>query len=213
MFKKQKCGKCGKKTSDSYSFCPYCGISLSSEENWGMLGKNDFLQENMKLPVGFNSIFNFLIKNLDKQFSQIQKDNLNVKKTGVSIDISSLGNGVPKINIKTFGNNFPDKAVAKKTKEEKSKSFSEENIKKFLKFKREEPKSEIRRFSDKVVCEIELPGVKSMENISITKLENSIEIRAIAKEKAYLKILPINLPLMDCFLSEGKLVLELEAQN
>lgn len=216
MFRKKECQKCGRKMNEGYDFCPYCGnhSGSSRNEDWGMLGKDDFFNDigNAKLPMGFNSIFNFLMKNLDKQFSQMQKNTSEVEKKGISIDISNTGDGVPKIKIKTFGGNeMQNKKPVQKIKEAKSKNFSKEDVKKFLKLKRVEPKSEIRRFSDKVVYEVELPGVKSMEDVSVLKLENSVEIRAMAKEKAYVKILPINMPLINYSLAEEKLILELKA--
>ena len=45
MFSKKKCKKCGNKVSESYSFCPACGTKMDSDENWGMLGRNDFFEE------------------------------------------------------------------------------------------------------------------------------------------------------------------------
>ena len=58
-----------------------------------------------------------------------------------------------------------------------------------------------------------MPGVKSIKDLSIVKLENSIEIKAIAGKKAYVKLIPINLPVSDYNFSNGKLVLELEAKG
>ena len=212
MFKKQKCGRCGKKISDNYSFCPYCGNHLN-EEDWGMLGKTDFVNpensNNMGFPPGINSIFNFLMKNLDKQFSQ--GNDLKNKK-GISISISS-GGGNPKINVTPFGESQNlEKEKSKKIKEISLKKFSEDNIKRFQSLKRTEPKTDMRRFSEKVVFEISLPGVKTTDDISITKLENSMELRAIAKSKAYFKIIPLNLPIINYTLEKGKLVLELKAE-
>ena len=54
-----------------------------------------------------------------------------------------------------------------------------------------------------------MPEVKSFKDILINKLENSIEIKAIGKTKAYFKIIPINMPIVSQNLSQGKLVLEL----
>ncbi len=67
--------------------------------------------------------------------------------------------------------------------------------------------------ADKVIYEIEMPEVKSMKDISIVKLENSIEIKAVSKKKAYIKLIPINMPITNYQLEKGKLILELEAKN
>lgn len=221
FIKKKKCEKCGKKIDEKYSFCPYCGDRKDSENetDFGMLGKNDFmpLTNEIKLPFGFNAIFNSLVKNLSKEFEEQMKQELSqgkekkVKKDGISISISTFGNGAPKIKVAPMGNSNPH--IQKEPEKTTHKNFTKEKIKKFSELKREEPKTNIRRLSNKLVYEIEMPGVKSIEDISITKLENSIEIKAIGKEKAYAKIIPINLPIKNYGLSEGKLVLELGIKN
>jgi HSP20 family molecular chaperone IbpA len=221
MFKKKKCGKCGKKIGEKYSFCPYCGSQISSEndEDFGMLGKNDFmpLANDLKLPFGLNAIFNSLMKNLSKEMEEQMKSNFaqeqpkKVKKDGISISISTFGNGAPRVNVTPMGN---QKIEQEKPNEKiKQNNFTKEKIKKFNALKREEPKTNIRRLSNKLVYEIEMPGVKTIEDISISQLENSIEIKAIGEKKAYGKIIPISLPIKNYDLSEGKLILELGIKN
>ena len=221
MFKKKKCEKCGKKIGEKYSFCPYCGNQISSEndEDFGMLGKNDFmpLANELKLPLGLNTIFNSLMKNLSKEMEEQMKGNFpqeqpkKTKKDGISISISTFGNGAPRVKVTPMGN---QKVAQEKTNEKiKQNNFTKEKIKKFNELKREEPKTNIRRLSNKLVYEIEMPGVKTIENISITQLENSIEIKAIGDKKAYGKIIPISLPIKNFDLSEGKLILELGIKN
>ena len=78
---------------------------------------------------------------------------------------------------------------------------------------RETPKTNIRRFSNKIVYEINVPGVNSVDDISIIQLENSIEIKAVSKEKSYAKILPINLPIVNYGFDNQKILLELEVQG
>ena len=67
--------------------------------------------------------------------------------------------------------------------------------------------------SNKVIYEIELPGVKSTEDVSIIKLENSIEIKAVTKDKSYFKLLPIKLPISGYKVADEKLILELSARD
>lgn len=212
MFNKKKCKKCNGNIKGNYEFCPYCGNSLNENtENWGMLGKNDFsyATNEVNFPRGFNMIFNSLMKDLNKQMREFGKEenkNNNIeKKNGISISISSFGNSPPKITVKKFGEKPIHKEPIKKIPQ---KMFTQEKIKKFSNLPREEPKTSIRRFADRVVYEVEMPGVDSPDNISIIRLETSIEIKAIGKNKAYSKIIPINLPIVNYVLVEGKLVLE-----
>ncbi len=225
MFKKKKCGKCGKKIGEKDNFCPNCGFRNNSEnrEDFGMLGKNDLMPSlnEIKLPMGFNAIFNSLMKNLSKELDGQLRSNLmneremsttkNVKKEGISISISTFGNGPPKISVNQMGDS--QRIPIEKEKQFKQNIFTSEKIKEFASLSKEEPKTNIRRLSNKVVYEIEIPGVKSIEDVSIMKLESSIEIKAISKKKAYAKVIPINLPIKKYNLSDGKLILELGIKN
>lgn len=224
MFKKKNCKRCGNKINGRYDFCPHCGNPLNEnfEEDWGMLGKNDFIPLNNEInfPVGLNRIFSSLIKNLGKELNRelgtldkktvIPKEK--VRKRGVSIRISTSGNKPPEIEIDSFG----DDQEAKNRKEKKEiplKKLPQKNLRKIANLPKEEPVTDIKRLSNKVVYEIEIPGVKSIEDISIIKLENSIEIKALAKDKVYFKLIPINLPITNYNLSKGKLVLELATSD
>lgn len=53
----------------------------------------------------------------------------------------------------------------------------------------EEPKTEVRRLDGRVLVSLEMPGVKSLNDINIMELEDSLEVKAIAGDKAYFKIL------------------------
>lgn len=230
MFKK-KCKNCGEKVSDRYIYCPYCSAQLSSNEDWGMLGRNDFMpsMNEVKLPRGFNMIFNTLLKNLDKQFKELDRETgsedieldkfqkrPNIKKGGISISISTSGDKPPEIKVRSFGDQKfkkQEQKIKKQIKEIPSKTLPQKSLKKISKLPKEEPQTNIRRLADKVIYEIYMPGVKSIKDVSIIRLENSIEIKALAKDKAYIKLIPINLPISNYNLSKGKLVLELEAKS
>ncbi len=231
MFKKI-CGNCGEKTSDRNKFCPGCGNSMSRKsEDLGMLGNNDYTSaEEIRFPKGFNMIFNSLLKNLDKQFKELDGDSgENIMETkrfqrrpkinrgGISISISTSGNKSPEIKVGSFGNvpkfKQQEQEIKKQIKEIPSKTLSQKSLKKISKLPKEEPSTNIRRLADRVIYEIDIPGVKSIRDVSIVKLENSIEIKALTKDKVYIKLIPINLPISDYKLSKGKLILELEAKG
>jgi HSP20 family molecular chaperone IbpA len=230
MFKKKTCNKCGKKIVDKYEFCPYCGNSFrgdSGEEDWGMLGKDDLLPSSseIKFPLGLNLIFNSLMKNLHTQFSKLDKEmkkeqkntnggKINIpRKSGISISISTSGSKPPAIKINSFGDDQKLKQIKKKVKEMPLNTLSKETLKKISTLPKQEPLTNIRRFSEKVVYEIDMPGVKSLKDVSIIKLENSIEIKALAKEKVYFKLISINLPIINYDFSKEKLILELGVKN
>lgn len=239
MIWRKSCDKCGRKIGKDFSYCPYCGHnsrdkrkdSMDDRTNdrddradYGFLGKQDGdLFDGMKMPFGFNTIFKKLVKEMDKQFREIDKEigkekiskinnkNPLIKQGGISINISSAGES-PLIKIKSFGN-LPARAIEKQIKPEekiiKKPEISEEKVKKFAKLPRQEAESKVRRLSGKVIYEIDLPGVNNLKDIIVNKLENSIEIKAFAEDKAFFKFLPIALPLLRYHLSKGKLILEL----
>ena len=221
MFNRKRCKRCDGKISKDYNFCPYCRTPLEDgfdDDNWGFLGRNDSL-EGMNVPLGFNHLFNSLIKNLNNQFKELeiqtrdQQKKPEIKKGGISISISTSGNKPPEIKVTSFGNipkfNEGERQITRKTKVLKLPS----NTKTFSGVPKKEPETNVRRLSNKVVYEIDIPGVKSVDDVSIIQLENSIEIKALAKDKVFHKILPINLPIRNYNLSKGKLVLELDTRE
>ena len=87
-------------------------------------------------------------------------------------------------------------------------------LKNFANLRKTEPKTKLKRLGDTIIYEIELPQVESIENISIIQLESSIEIKAVSKENAYSKLIPINLPITNFNFSNEKLILEMnQIQN
>ncbi len=224
MFKK-KCKNCGERISDKYKYCPYCSAQLRRNQDLGMLGRDDFMpsMDEARFPRGFNVIFNSLLKNLDKQFRELDTEigedierKPKINKGGISISISTSGSKPPEIKVRSFGDQKfkrQEQKIKKHIKEIPSKSLPQKSLKKISKLPKEEPQTNIRRLADKVIYEIDIPGVKSIKDVSIIKLENSIEIKAFTKDKAYIKLIPINLPISDYKLSKGKLVLELETKS
>ena len=230
MFKK-RCQNCRERISEKYKFCPYCSAQLKGNEDFGMLGRDDFMSSDneIKFPRGLNMIFNSLLKNLDNQFKELDRGagedameterfqrRPKINKGGISISISTSGDRPPEIKVRSFGHpkfKQQERQIKKKVMEIPQKKLPQRSLKKISKLPKEEPLTNIRRLGDKVVYEIYIPGVKSIKDVSIVKLENSIEIKAIAKDKAYIKLIPINLPISNYNLSKGKLVLELEARG
>lgn len=244
MFWKKTCNKCGKKVEKGFSYCPHCGYSIDKEKeerDYGFLGKGDdidifrnSLNNEIKLPLGFNMVFKKLIKGMDKQFRELDKElgkekiekmprEKFLKSGGISINISS-GEGAPVIKVKSFGDIPEFREMAAQIKpgykpsyeeEEKDRKtkikqpISEEKAKELAKLPRQEAESKVRRLSGKVIYEIELPGVKNIKDVIVNQLENSIEVKAFAKDKAYFKFLPVSLPLLNYRLSDNKLILEL----
>jgi len=236
MFKK-KCKRCGKKIGRGYNFCPYCGYNIKRDEEkkkYGLLGREDeldilgFQDSNLNLPFGFNTLFSSLLKQIEKQFQELdkeigkdlkRKEKSGFKGSGISISISTATGKKPEIRIKGFGPEFKEllevKEVGEKRRKEEIKQpkISEEKARKLAKLPKKEAETKVRRLSNKIIYEIALPGVKRLDDVIINQLENSIEIKAFSKDKVYFKLLPLNLPILNYKLKKGKLILELKAKD
>ena len=94
----------------------------------------------------------------------------------------------------------------------KVKKMPLEKLERFAKLKRVEPSSKVRRIGNRVIYELEVPGVKDLDDVLINRLENSIEIKALARDKSYSKILNINLPIIRYGLDKGNIFLELQGK-
>ena len=212
MFGK-KCGICNGKISNSYSFCPHCGNSTKKSKNkeFGMLGENDFDETNNLMGNSFfekiggkmiNKVFENTIKMIENEMAKEMKN-------------QPLHQNQPKGNFQLFINGkrvnlgHPQPIQEKKVEEEIRIELPNGPLKDFKILPKKEPKTNLRRFSDKVTYEVSMPGIKSDKDISIVNLENSIEIKGVGKEVAYQKILPVSLPVTGYSLSKGKLVIEL----
>ena len=244
MFNKKNCPHCNSKISNNYEFCPSCGkqIKQISHEDYGMLGTNDIIPEpimpGIKLPFGFNTLFNSLTRTLAKEMQSLgedfdeienkpkQKQNQpRVKQGGFSINISTLGGTPPRIHINQFGkpqNQPPQRQAqpqqAQQTQKQQVKKiqlpqFSKDQQKKFSEFETLEPETNIRRLANSLIYEIKLPNTKTEKDISITKLQKTIEIKAISKDKSYFKSLQVPFPIRGYEFEKGTLTLELFAGN
>jgi len=216
---KIKCGSCNSKIDKNFSYCPHCGnITLDQNkerEEFGLLGKNDF--SNTPDPYGaegfgitdrlIGSMFNSLMKNLDKQMKSQFKESLSESEHGRT-EIKTLPNG---IRIKIFGpNNFPQN---KKVKQAPRITINEDQIKKMSSLPRAKAKTNVKRVGDKVFYELSTPGVSSPQDIFISKLESGYEIKAIGNKKVYVNSVPINLPLKRYSILNNKLLVEFNAGN
>ncbi len=188
------------------------GRMAEIERDYGLLGRDDNRDNFLDMPRGFlgmEKMLNFLLKELDKQFNKVESEReksttrrrIEIPDQGISISISSFDGVVPGINngriIKQISMpaNFIDEGIMKKIAE----------------LPKKEAEARVRRMNDRVIYDIEVPGVSSIKNVIVTKLENSIEIKAFSKDVVYFKNIQIGLPVMGYSLRDGRIMLELKA--
>lgn len=203
MFGKKKCINCGKEISPTWRFCSHCGARIGGDV-WDTLGRDmfsDIFSKIRKEMKGLGEMQNLF----ERDFEAIDLSPWFKKPRGkgFSIKIVQSTGRPPKIFVKTYGGtdkNKLEKEVYNKLgikEKERPKIVEEERLK--LKVPpapeklptpkvTEEPKANIKRIDSKVVVDIQLPGVRE-ENIEVKELESSVEVKAIAGEKAYFKIL------------------------
>ncbi len=203
MMFKRKCPSCAKNLEKSFRFCPYCGESLKrvqEEKNYGVLGKEDsvdLIRDELKLPFGMEKIMNSLIKQLEKKMNEANKSEENNFPRGFKIKIST---GNPQ--MKQILENKSPRVV---------NNFTEEQIREKTKLPKIKAESKVKRLSDKIIYEIVTPGVKSPKEVIITKLASGLEIKAYSKDKCYTKFIPLTLEVLQYYIKDEKLIIELKA--
>jgi len=209
MFKK-KCQNCKEKVDRKFNFCPWCGVNLKckneNKEDYGMIGNDDNLQNQvneMQLPFGLNGIFNSLVKQLEKEMSGASNE-LRVKPKGFQIQIST--GRAPMIQGAPNQREQPKKVLDLDNFNEKIASIE---IEQRLKLKQVPAKSTIRRLPEGLIYEIEAPGVNTKKDITLTKLEQSLELKAYTKDKCYVKKLPAKVEILGMAIKSGKIFLRL----
>ncbi len=199
MFKR-KCVSCGKKIDRKFNFCPYCGESFKvrrEKGDFGILGADDFgdgVEIEQKLPFGMDKIMNSLVKQLEKQMGNVNFDGM---PKGIRINIVK-GNPQMKQIIRE----------APKEKREVAKVSIEENERR-MKLKKVEAESKVRRLADRIIYEIETPGVHDRNNVVVTELATGLEIRAYSKDKCYVKFIPLKVEVIEYRVKSEKVFVEL----
>ncbi len=216
-----KCPRCGSEVKDEWRFCPRCG-SRKGGDALDDFGRDLFSQVFGRMKGSFREF-----DNMDRMFEKdIQAIDLSPflrppgegpkaspRSRGFTVRIRRGTGMKPKVDVQTFGG-VSREAVEKKfgmgQPEEKRRiplpSIRRAGAPKVT----EEPKADVRRIGDRVSVDIEIPQVRKPEDVEVRELPSSVEVKAIAGDKAYFKILtkPENLRLREKSFNNGTLHLE-----
>lgn len=193
------------KIEKKFNFCPYCGVSFKAKnerENFGMLGRNDSagnIQPNLGLPLGMNKIVNSLVKQLEKQMNDINGEGVEGMPRGFKIKIAQ---GQPQ--MKQVIRENPEKV-------DEVQMISDEENDRRARLQKEEVESKVRRLADRIIYEMKTPGVKKKKDIVVTKLASGLEIKAYSKDKCYVKFIPLTVEVIEYYVEDEKVFVELKA--
>jgi HSP20 family molecular chaperone IbpA len=185
MFGSKSCKNCGKKLKDDWIACPYCGFGIREKrpynniDNFGKYIEKEF----EKIDKMFGPVF--------VKFPKVENE-FPFKGGGISIIIKSNQGMKPQIQVRNIGdyNKFRPE-VKKRIGVQEGIGQSEQKRKIRIPKRTEEPEVKIERVNGKESITINLPDVNKSENIEIRRLEQSLEIKAFANDKAYFKLIPI----------------------
>ncbi len=215
---KIRCENCGKNTSTDHNFCPFCGNSFADpnkeKKDYGMLGRNDNIPEEQFTNTSFgltdkliNSMINSMMRSLDKQFQNQFKE---LEKDFDRAEVRNLPNG---IRIKLVGPGQAEPKVKKEKPAAPQRKITDVQIQKMNSLPRGKAKTNIKRLGDKVVYELDTPGISSAEDVFVSKLESGYEVKVIGEKKVFVNSIPINLPIKRYAIMKNKLLLEFKQEN
>ncbi len=226
---RKRCPKCNNKTGKKNNFCPYCGFSFSqnnlqnNQNDYGFLGKSDsdFFPEMAGMPMGGSFIEKMIkstMKMLEKQMNNMEQESnqsnqpkIRMPNINENMNVQFYING-KRVDFGNFKKQAQNQANQVKPKQI-IKQLTKEQESQLSKLPKKEPKSKVRRIGNRVIYELETPGLTSIDDIIINQLENSIEIKAIADKKVYSKTLNVKLPILRYGISKDNLIIELQARE
>ncbi len=201
-----KCPNCRYEVEEGWEYCPSCGFRLGGNRFSDIFSRVE--KEFEVMNRGFEK--NFEVFDISPFFRKTPEG------SGFTVRITQSSGNKPKIDIRTYGD------VDRKGIEEELKRMGvskpspasgageKPGRKTRLHGVTEEPRTEVKRIGDRIVVDMEMPGVRDEKDIEISSLENSIEVRAVAGDKAYFKILtkPPDSGIIEKKFSKGTLHME-----
>lgn len=197
MFEKNTCPRCEFFVKQGWNFCPHCGINLKELPR----------QEPQPMPIMMKS--NLLddsgLEDLSKEVNKIFQSILGQEPFSGSVSITRIGGPEGSTtDVKTSGDYKKIEPQIKKKLGIKKKDGKLKATK--------EPAINVKEMPHENVIEIKLPGVKKDNDIEIIQLEQSMEVRAVTKDKIYFKLIPIpeNSQIIEKTLNNGVLKIRLK---
>jgi hypothetical protein len=206
---KRKCPGCAEKIEKKFNFCPWCGQSIKGhreEEDFGLLGRTDNVnnmnqapKNQPQLPFGLDKIMGGLIKQLEKELSGMDKQNGMPKGFNIRIQTQNPNQNQVNMNQQQQAQKATPKLILTEKESTRRQTLP-----------KQEAESKVKRLSDKIIYEINAPGIKNKEDIIITKLEQGFEIKVYTKDTCYTKTIPLQIEIIGYTIQDNKLIVELK---
>ena len=199
---KRKCPACDRKIERKFSYCPYCGVGFKvrqEREDFGMLGRmdsGDRVNVEEKLPFGMDKIMGSLISQLERQMGDV-----------------NFGEGMPKgINIRVARSPMQNGQIVQRVPVKKVEVpvVSDEEADRRAELPKVEVEAKIRRLADRIIYEIDAPGVGSRADVVVTELATGLEIKAYSRDRCYMKFIPLKVELIGYSVKPNKVFVELK---
>ncbi len=194
------CQNCGFKAERGWKHCPHCGARLGPYSTSGDVFSQLFREmDELTKGMGMKMDRDMEVIDLSDMLEDMMKSMGGSGRRGFSLRIRQRNDGKPKIMFRRIGEGQPitsrlrgqseRKGVIPKLRRpiEAKQPMHKLGIK--LPKETSEPETEVRRSGNKVLVDIRLPGVRNSGDIDISELENSVEIKAVAGNRGYFKII------------------------
>jgi HSP20 family molecular chaperone IbpA len=172
----RRCESCGAELKANWRFCPSCGARVGRP-------RPDIFEEVERAFEEFDKMFS-------PRFFRFPRIKFPTRGGGVSITIRSGLGREPEVRVSTFGDYKRFEPEIKRRLGLKPPLEEVEEKPRVPKVT-EEPEMTVERVDDRQVLRLKLPGIRSVGDVDVRKLEQSIEIRAFADDKAYFKLIPV----------------------
>lgn len=196
LFKRKtirRCPNCGYPLQEDWNYCPSCGYYVAALKKSREMFE-DIFGDIDSVFGDFEKMFREMLSSAFEDIEKIDKvksKNPRVRHGGISIVIKSGTGMKPVISVKTFGDYKKlEPQIKQRLGVKEEKKIKEVKPKKVPKVT-EEANVKTEEKDGKIIITVDLPDVKSEEDIEIKKLEQSIEIKAFAGDKAYFNLVPI----------------------
>lgn len=209
-FYSMRCPSCGKEMEEGWRYCPRCGYRKREGFFDSVFSRfRREMQEMDKMP-----------KMMEKEFESFDVSDMLRRPggRGFTIKITSGTGMEPKVEVRTTGD-VNKKELEKQLEgmgvpvqhiqRQKPEQIRKQEKPMMMPEKTEEPETRVRRVDGRVLVEMLLPGVEERD-IRIEEFENSIEVRAVGRGRAFFKIVtkPGNSSVLKREFKGGTLTLE-----